>query len=343
MTFARGSAWLLGALLVLAVPACGDSSTPSSDAAIRSDADAPAATDVPLIKHDTALPTLDVAGKDLATEGKRDTRIPDLAPTSLDTAPDQPVGTFDGGGPLDAGAERGATDVALDAAPRDATPGVDATSVDATVDPNLSFCSGLQSVDAGVAQRRCYDFGDPTGAADFVPEAGTWMVTNGTYTVVGPQNQVTCPDGDGSLMTASVLSNLSAKDVRVHAKLTAISSPDKVIVLRSRPNGNRIELNFRSNFVFEDVAQGGDLYIAALVDCTAVAYVPVATVLIPHAIGQTIVADVQLIGQNLTVAVDGKTVFDGNLPVPTEPGTVGLATFREAVTQFDELVVDVLD
>jgi len=215
-----------------------------------------------------------------------------------------------------------------------------------------SFCATQGGVDAGAGQRLCYDFSDPASVGDFVPEAGTWMVASGTYTATGPSEQVTCPNGDGSLMTESVLAKLTAQDVRLHAKMTAVSSPDKVIVLRSRPGGNRIELNFRANFVFDGIAQGGDLHVSALVDCEQVTYVPVGTILIPHAVGQTVVVDVELIGRHLAVVVDGKTVFNDTLPLPndaetvsfpTEPGKVGFAAFRQAVTRFDDFLVEVLN
>ena len=53
-------------------------------------------------------------------------------------------------------------------------------------------------------------------------------------------------------MTTSVLSTLSATNVRLHARMTSMTRPDKVIVLRSQPSGNRIEVNFRSYFDMND-------------------------------------------------------------------------------------------
>jgi hypothetical protein len=198
--------------------------------------------------------------------------------------------------------------------------------------------------DSGVTQQLCYDFSDPASAADFTPEAGTWEVSDGTYNATAPAAQVTCPGGafGGSGMTASVLNNLSAQDVRVHALMTSVLGPDKELVLRSRPGGNRIELNFRANFTYQGVAQGGDLYISELVDCVNSAYVDVGTILIPHAVGQAIAVDVELIGQHLTVVVDGNQVFDNTLSVSTVAGSVGFAVFRDEQTVFDDLLVDVL-
>lgn len=333
---------LFAVALMLAAPACGDSVSTTPDAAVGRDG--------PVSSPDV-----------------RDGALPDAGPGDSARAdvpsPDAPMG-LDGGPAVDAPLvlDAGSVDVrdvpAMDTAQDrgvDGPPGtpVDATPMDSSVDTGPSFCAVQGGVDAGGSQRLCYDFSDTASAASFVPEAGTWTVSNGYYSVVAPPEQVTCSAGDGSLMIASVLSNFSARDIRVHAKMTAIRSPDKVIVLRSRSAGrDRIELNFRSNFVFEDVAQGGDLYISALVNCEQVTYVPVGTILIPHAIGQAIVADVQLVGRRLTVAVDGRTVFDDTLPIaydggptsfPTEPGTAGFAAFRDGITRFDDFLVDVLD
>lgn len=328
---------LLAVALVLVAPACGDSGTTSPDAASREDGPATSPD-----ARDTAL---------VSDGGPSDIRadVP-MGPDGASPA-DAPMLLDAGGadGPVAPGKDT-AQDRSSDGPP---STGLDAASMDTSVDTGPSFCALQGGVDAGGSQRLCFDFSDSAGAAAFSPEAGTWTVENGYYNAVAPHDQVTCPGGDGSLMTASVLTNFSAKDVRVHARMTAVTSPDKVIVLRSRNGGrDRIELNFRANFVFENIAQGGDLYISALVNCEQVTYVPVGTILIPHVLGQAIVADVQLVGRHLTVAVDGKTVFDDTLPVaydgsptsfPTDPGTVGFAAFRDGVTRFDDFLLDALE
>jgi hypothetical protein len=147
-------------------------------------------------------------------------------------------------------------------------------------------------------------------------------------------------------MTSSVLAGLSAQNVRVHARMTSVISPDKLIVLRSRPGGNRIEVNFRANFVNDGQATGGDLNVADLVDCVGVTGIDAGgpnRILVPHEVGQAIVVDLQLIGQQLTIAVDGRIVFDGSLPLSTKPGSVGFAVFRNSAALFDDFLVDVLD
>jgi hypothetical protein len=208
-------------------------------------------------------------------------------------------------------------------------------------------CSQPVPLDAGISQRLCYDFSDPASASALVPEAGTWSVAGGIYTAIGPPDQVTCPPGGGTVMTASVLAGLSAKNVRVHARMTSVLGVDKLLVLRSRPGGNRIEINFRANYVDNGKSSGGDLNVADLVDCVDVGdYIQAGgpnSILIPHEVGQAIVVDVQLVGQQLTIAVDGNIVFDGSLPLSTNPGSVGFAVFRSSAVLFDDFIVDVLD
>jgi archaellum component FlaG (FlaF/FlaG flagellin family) len=65
-----------------------------------------------------------------------------------------------------------------------------------------------------------------------------------------------------------------------------------------------------------------------------------------------VVVDVQLIGQQLTVVVDGKQVYDGT-PTATgvdggtsqllsQPGRVGFGVFYDGQVTFDDLLVEVL-
>ena len=209
-------------------------------------------------------------------------------------------------------------------------------------------CS-LDTVDSGSIRRLCCDFAGPAdNAAHFNSEAGTWAVLDGSYDAKGPSTQVTCPGGvtGGSGMSASVLSDLSMPDVQVHAKMTSIMGPDKVLVLRSRPGGNRIELNFVANYSHMGEARGGVLNISELVDCVNVIRKGVnangSNIQIPHAMGQAIIVDVWLIGTHLSVLVDAKIVFDDMLPVSPAAGSVGFAVSHDAETQFDDLVVQIL-
>ena len=58
-------------------------------------------------------------------------------------------------------------------------------------------------------------------------------------------------------MTASLVNNFSAADVRVHVQMTSINRPDKVIVLRSHDSGDRVELNFIANYEYDGNQLGG--------------------------------------------------------------------------------------
>lgn len=203
-------------------------------------------------------------------------------------------------------------------------------------------CVGRVTPDGGVLQQLCYDFSNAASTADFISEGGTWTISDGTYNTSDIPAKETC-NGNGTVMSASVLRNLSAQDVRLHARLSSDVSPDKVIVLRSRQGGNRLELNFRSKYTDNDAVQGGDLSIFDVGECTVKTYVDGNTIFIPHEMGQSIVVDIQLIGAQLKVDVDGKQVYNNNLPgVSMTAGSVGFAAFRDGELQFDDLLVDVL-
>jgi hypothetical protein len=284
---------------------------------------------------------------DIAADGAAPIDVPaqDTAPVLLPDAQDT-IPTI-----VDTGEERipesADTMVENPDATMDSTAQVDlsevATADSASDTSQASFsCVGRETPDAGVLRQLCYDFSNASSALDFDPEAGTWVVADGTYNASEISSQVTC-DGEGTVMTSSVLRNLSAQDLRLHAKLFSVVGPDKVIVLRSRPGGNRIELNFRATFTDEGEVQGGDLSIYDVVNCASTRYAESDTTLIPHSIGQAIVVDIQLIGTQLKVVVDGAEVLNHTLSgLSTTAGTVGFATFREVETQFDDLLVEVL-
>ena len=304
-------AWqLLAVVLGVAVQACGGAGGPS------------------VVNSNVSLELKD-AGPDL---GAMD------PPSNLpDAAVDQEIATLDNA--TDANPVVGAPD----AMPMDTGDDLSPASFSCG-----SLDGSLDTLDPGPAQRICCDFANSSCGADFNSEAGTWVISNGSYNASGPPSQVTCPGGafGGSGMSASVLSNFSTPDVRVHAKMTSVKGPDKVLVLRSRPGGNRIELNFVANYTYDGEALGGFLNISELVGCVNATYLAVGagsySAPIPHAIGQAIVVDVQLIGSHLTVLVDAKEVFDDILEISNAAGSVGFAVFRDAETQFNDLVVEVL-
>jgi hypothetical protein len=261
---------------------------------------------------------------------------------------------------LGACGETGQSNARKDAAGVDnAGPGnlIDAAASEAGGEVPASFaCSSLGSVALDVSTRLCFDFSSPSDVGSFTPEAGTWSVVDGTYRAIGPQDgQITCPGGTfgGSAMTASVLTTLSATDVRVHARMTSWPGPDKVLVLRSRPSGNRIEINFRSYYYLSDGTRtAGDVVISALFDCNNITFVDTGIINVPQYSYQPMEVDVQLRGQRLTIAVDGNQVYDdtpsttdsdgGTWQLPTQPGSVGFGVFADGQDVFDDLVVEVL-
>ena len=120
------------------------------------------------------------------------------------------------------------------------------------------MCSDLGPLDSDASSRTCFDFSGTSQGSSWMPDGGTWTVVNGQYVGTGPDDPVTCV-GAGSLMTASLVDNFSAADVRVHVQMTSVDRPDKVIVLRSRDSGNRIELNFVAYWDYNGTQQGGFL------------------------------------------------------------------------------------
>jgi len=113
----------------------------------------------------------------------------------------------------------------------------------------------------------------------------------------------------GSLFTASTLTGFSAADVRVRAKMTSLTRVDKALVLRARDPGNRIELNFRATYVFDNQTSGADLVIQELVDCVYKRHVLQVSSLYRAAELQTIAVEVELRGQQFKITADGKVVY----------------------------------
>ena len=187
----------------------------------------------------------------------------------------------------------------------------------------------------------CFDFSSASAGSSWMPDGGTWTVVNGQYIATGPADPVTCV-GAGSLMTASLVDNFSAANVRVHVQMTSVDRPDKVIVLRSRDSGNRIELNFLANYDFRNSGgRGADDPRAR--QLRLLQSRPAGYDLVPHNIGDTITVDLDLRGTQLTVKVGGAQVFDGAITVATDPGGVGVGVITGATAVFDDFWVEALN
>jgi hypothetical protein len=125
-----------------------------------------------------------------------------------------------------------------------------------------------------------------------------------------------------------------------------------VLALRAQPSGDRIELNFRSYFAMDGQQYGGDLVISTLSACEQNILVLPDAVPVPQYSFKPVVVDVQLIGQKLTVVVDGNPIYDdtptatsvdgGTHQLLSEPGRVGFGVFDDGEVVFDDLIVEVL-
>jgi hypothetical protein len=335
----------IGLLVACLLAACGGSSSqPPADAS--SD-----------LKDATGNPLPDAAN--VADSLAAEVPVSDAAP-KVDAGPvDTLVPLVDAAGPDAAGPDAADTaqnaDSRLDAQSVD-LPTPDVLASDTGGEAQSAFaCSSLGTVPSDVSQRLCFDFSNPSQSSSFSPEAGTWSVVGNSYRGIGPTDgQITCPGGAfaGTAMTTSVLNTLSAANVRVHARMTSITRPDKVLALRAQPSGDRIELNFRSYFAMDGQQYGGDLVISTLSACEQNILVLPDAVPVPQYSFKPVVVDVQLIGQKLTVVVDGNPIYDdtptatsvdgGTHQLLSEPGRVGFGVFDDGEVVFDDLIVEVL-
>jgi hypothetical protein len=196
---------------------------------------------------------------------------------------------------------------------------------------------------ADASSRACVDFTQTSQGSSWTPEGGAWSVVNGEYVGTGPASPLSCVGGGGSVMTASFLGGFNAADVRLHVQMTSVDRADKVIVLRSRDSGDRIELNFVAHWNDNGTQAGGMLVVQKLVNCEESFLVPPNTVSVPHDVGDTLTVDLELRGTRLTVKVGGAQVFDGTLAIATDPGKVGLAVIFGGTVRFDDLWVEALN
>ena len=350
----------LGLLVFPFLAACGDSGTGGNANKDGSFAGKDAYGNPDLNGSDVPLPTTpDVSNSDTAPLAEAGPT--DVGPDSVAMLPDAPLLDSGPDGPgrlLDAGNKDVPPNEAPPALDSSAERGPESGTLDASVEKSSGevqpafACASLGPLASDVSQRLCYDFNSTSDNSNFTNEAGTRSVQDGTYHGVGPvDGQITCPGGAqaGTGMTTSVLTTLSAADVRVHARMTSWNNPDKVLVLRSRASGDRIEINFRSYWANQ---QGGDVVIQALVGCQEITYVAPGTIPVPQYPYQAIEVDVRLRGQRLSIAMDGKQLYDdsptapdldgGTHLLPTEAGSVGFGVFWDGEDVFDDLVVEVL-
>jgi len=215
--------------------------------------------------------------------------------------------------------------------------------------PAFSCEEWLAGGEGGAENGRCYDFSDPADDDDFTPEGGDWAARNGEYVGTGPAARLFCLGAapqDGTWMTASLLDDFTAGDVRMHVRMAGQgTAADKVIVVRARDSENRVELNFRANFGSPVPINGGDLSVQEMTDCVTTWRLEPDTISIPHGVNEQIDVELELRGENLQVWVNGVPAFDNVLTgVTTEAGAVGLAVFiNNSSIRFDDFAVESLD
>jgi len=172
----------------------------------------------------------------------------------------------------------------------------------------------------------CDDFESGT-AEGWQPYDGTWSVDSREY--VGRAGIDQC--GTGFSSNESLIRNLDAADVDVRLEMRSIQRVDKGIILRSTAAGDQIELNFRASPSFSD------LIVQELAGCQ---FNFLDAVALPHEMGQVLHVHARLVGQRLTVWVDGRLVFDRSLPFQAKHGGVGLAVITDhGVSAFDNVRV----
>lgn len=222
--------------------------------------------------------------------------------------------------------------------------------------PFVEFCADLGPIPTGVSQRRCFDFSVPGDATGWSIEDGAWAITEGAYVGTAEENDApTCnAEGEGSAILTATAPTVSASNVRVHARMWNIQGSDKVVVLRGADAGDRIELNFRSNFENDQGGiEGGDLIIQSLVNCIQTGHVAQGQVEIPHEQADILDVDIELVAQTLRVTVNGSVVYNNQAPLvgppltgtlATAPGAVGFGILRYGgIVAYDNLLVEVLD
>lgn len=198
------------------------------------------------------------------------------------------------------------------------------------------------SFDGRGVTAKCFDFGTSDSSTRWLVEGGQWAVSSGAYVGSGPATPLSCVQ-TGSQITAALVTGFSARDLRLHAQLTGVQRADKVVVLRARDPQNRVELNFRAGYDDGGTRRGGDLVIQELRNCVQTLHVGPGTLSIPHELGETLVVELELRGASLGVWVEGRQIFQGEVPISTSAGAVGVGVISGGITRFDDLFVQSLD
>lgn len=196
-------------------------------------------------------------------------------------------------------------------------------------------CDDLDDLDGSEAA--CLDWNDTTTPGLEV-EGGRWEVRGGMIVGFGPDS----PSGDctASLMSHALVPAVTAQDQRVRARLSSLARVDKVITLRSVDPANRVQVNFRAT---DTDGSYGDLMVQEIRDCVFTVFTGEGEIPIPHALGEAIDVELELVGTRLMVQVDGQTVFEREVPVVERAGQIGFGIIDRSTTVFDDVVMTSLD
>jgi hypothetical protein len=178
----------------------------------------------------------------------------------------------------------------------------------------------------------CDDFN--SGRANrWSTEGAIWRVVNRRY--VGTPTFDSSPSPCGHPTGQSLIRGVRARNLDMRVDLTSLTGVDKFVVLRSTDSDNQIELNFRA-------APWGDLVVQEKTACAFFLHTPEFSVLIPpHQVGQTIRTRIRLIGDRLTIWIDGSRVLDRTFPFTARAGRAGVGVWTGKVG-FDNVRVSVL-
>ncbi|HEY4219882.1 MAG TPA: hypothetical protein VGO62_01035 [Myxococcota bacterium] len=189
-------------------------------------------------------------------------------------------------------------------------------------------CSDLDGTETA-----CVDFNDGNKHG-FSGEAGTWDVVDGRYLGWGPDdNPTTCAD---SLITHAIFPAVNAQDLTVHAQLASIKRVDKVLVLRSVDQGNRLQINFRAR---DAGGEYGDVMVQEVKDCVFSKFTNDGQIPLDNELGDALDVDVTLAGQHITVVAGGKTLLDADEPITVQAGKVGVGVIDHSESMFDNFIV----
>ena len=172
---------------------------------------------------------------------------------------------------------------------------------------------------------------------------GTWEVVEGQLQGLGKADHlhVDSPsplDLAGAVATAD---SLVATDVSICADMTSLDRADKGFVLRWIDPNDGIWLGFRGleSFIIEGLAS--DLTVAEAVEGKPMLFTPSHTIAIPsHDLGDTIHVCAVLVGQRLTVDVDGQQVLDREFPVQVRAGGAGVHALAANLAAYDNVRIN---